>query len=109
MARGPGVDAASQEWATAAPFRCQLFQTLKTREFAALLNRVLKRPGTARLGSYLALLLAAGGRRGFGGLALVPFVLLAPTFVLNHAGWRYHPPSRWAVWTRNGLEGWGGG
>lgn len=39
----------------------------------------------------LAFLLAGFGRRGFGCLILVPFVLVAPTFVLNCAGRRDHP------------------
>lgn len=42
--------------------------------------------------SYLGFLLAGVCRRGFGCLILVPFVLFAPTFVLNHVGRRDHPP-----------------
>lgn len=45
--------------------------------------------------AYLALLLAGVGRRGFGSLILLPFVLFAPTFVLNHVGRWDHPLFFW--------------
>lgn len=48
-----------------------------------------------RTSAYLALLLAGVGRRGFGSLILLPFVLFAPTFVLNHVGRRDHPLFFW--------------
>lgn len=107
----PGVKAASEDRVTTAALyltrACTLplifLRTVPNPSHVGLGRRRRSSPldqlhvRTRRDGSYLAFLLAAAGRRGFGCLVLVSFVLFAPTFVLNHVDRRYHPPFCWAV------------